>query len=341
MSSPSKSRRDFVLQMAGAGAGLAAMSAGLMPRSAYANYPIKQMETLIPFSPGGGTDRSARMVAEALSSILKTGPFQLKNMPGAGSLIAQKALLKGPSDGSLTLITPIPHVAWLDLLKPNEFNSNQIAWLGSYFTDPNVFLVKKDSPYKTMQEFLDAAKKSKRPFTASVSSPMSAAHAATVILRERANIQLKVVPFKGGGPARNAVAGGQVDCCMAPYWSATNVLGLTRALCIFAPKDPSTGLWDAPPAKDVLKFSMPDLSEPYAICVSAETKKKSPANYAQLVKAVAEMQNLPSFQAEAKKQNLSPFLEAMSPDQCVAFISSYLKLLDSVKGSMENDVKSM
>lgn len=341
MSSPSKSRRDFVLQMAGAGASLAAMSAGLMPRSAYANYPIKQMETLIPFSPGGGTDRSARMVAEALSSILKTGPFQLKNMPGAGSLIAQKALLKGPSDGSLTLITPIPHVAWLDLLKPNEFNSNQIAWLGSYFTDPNVFLVKKDSPYKTMQEFLDAAKKSKRPFTASVSSPMSAAHAATVILRERANIQLKVVPFKGGGPARNAVAGGQVDCCMAPYWSATNVLGLTRALCIFAPKDPSTGLWDAPPAKDVLKFSMPDLSEPYAICVSAETKKKSPANYAQLVKAVAEMQNLPSFQAEAKKQNLSPFLEAMSPDQCVAFISSYLKLLDSVKGSMENDVKSM
>lgn len=341
MSSPSKSRRDFVLQMAGAGAGLAAMSAGLMPRSAYANYPIKQMETLIPFSPGGGTDRSARMVAEALSSILKTGPFQLKNMPGAGSLIAQKALQKGPSDGSLTLITPIPHVAWLDVLKPNEFNSNQIAWLGSYFTDPNVFLVKKDSPYKTMQEFLDAAKKSKRPFTASVSSPMSAAHAATVILRERANIQLKVVPFKGGGPARNAVAGGQVDCCMAPYWSATNVLGLTRALCIFAPKDPSTGLWDAPPAKDVLKFSMPDLSEPYAICVSAETKKKSPANYAQLVKAVAEMQNLPSFQAEAKKQNLSPFLEAMSPDQCVAFISSYLKLLDSVKGSMENDVKSM
>lgn len=341
MSSPSKSRRDFVLQMAGAGAGLAAMSAGLMPRSAYANYPIKQMETLIPFSPGGGTDRSARMVAEALSSILKTAPFQLKNMPGAGSLIAQKALQKGPSDGSLTLITPIPHVAWLDVLKPNEFNSNQIAWLGSYFTDPNVFLVKKDSPYKTMQEFLDAAKKSKRPFTASVSSPMSAAHAATVILRERANIQLKVVPFKGGGPARNAVAGGQVDCCMAPYWSATNVLGLTRALCIFAPKDPSTGLWDAPPAKDVLKFSMPDLSEPYAICVSAETKKKSPANYAQLVKAVAEMQNLPSFQAEAKKQNLSPFLEAMSPDQCVAFISSYLKLLDSVKGSMEKDVKSM
>lgn len=341
MSLPIKSRRDFVLQMAGASAGLAAMGMGMMPRQAMANYPIKQMETLIPFSPGGGTDRSARLVAEALASILKTNPFQLKNMPGAGSLIAQKALQKGPSDGSLTLITPIPHVAWLDVLNAKEFNSNQIAWLGSYFTDPNVFLVKKDSPYKTMDEFLDAARKSKRPFTASVSSPMSAAHAATVVLRERANIQLKVVPFKGGGPARNAVAGGQVDCCMAPYWSATNVLSLTRALCIFAPKDPSTGLWDAPPAKDVLKFKMPDLSEPYAICVSAETKAKSPANYAQLVKAVADMQKLPSFQAEAKKQNLTPFLEAMSPEQCTAYVADYLKLLDSVKASMEADVKSM
>jgi tripartite-type tricarboxylate transporter receptor subunit TctC len=341
MSIPSKSRRDFVLQMAGASAGLAAMGMGIMPRDAMANYPIKQIETLIPFAPGGGTDRSARFVAEALANILKTNPFQLKNMPGAGSLIAQKALNKGPSDGSLTLITPIPHVAWLDVLQPKEFNSKQIAWLGSYFTDPNVFLVKKDSPYKTMDEFLDAARKSKRPFTASVSSPMSAAHAATVILRERANIQLKVVPFKGGGPARNAVAGGQVDCCMAPYWSATNVLSLTRALCIFAPKDPSKGLWDAPPAKDVLKFQMPDLSEPYAICVSAETKAKSPANYAQLVKAVAEMPKLPSFQADAEKQKLTPFLEAMSPEQCTAFIADYLKLLDSIKDSMAADLKSM
>lgn len=341
MTTPIKSRRDFVIQMAGAGAGLAAIGAGLMPRSAFANYPIKQMETLIPFSPGGGTDRSARLVAAALSSILKTNPFQLKNMPGAGSLIAQKALQRGPSDGSLTLITPIPHVAWLDVLQSKEFSTNQIAWLGSYFTDPNVFLVRKDSPYKTMQEFLDAAKKSKTPFTASVSSPMSAAHAATVILRERANIQLKVVPFKGGGPARNAVAGGQVDCCVAPYWSASNVLSLTRALCIFAPKDPSTGLWDAPPAKDVLAFSMPDLSEPYAICVSAETEEKSPENYAQLVKAVAEMPTLTSFQADTEKQNLTPFLESMSPDQCTAYVTSYLKMLDSIRGSMVEDVKTM
>lgn len=332
-------RREFLKKAAQFGVGYAAWST--MMGKAFAKYPVSQLETIIPFDPGGGTDRSARIVSNAMSSLLQTNPFRLRHLPGAGSLIAQNALQNAPHDGSTLLITPIPHVAWLSELKGNEFKANQIAWLGSYFTDPNVLIVKKDSPYKTMEQFLDAAASSKRPFTASVSSPMSAAHAATVVLRERAKIPLKVVPFKGGGPARNAVAGGQVDCCVAPYWSAINVLDLTRALCIFWPKDPSKGLWDAPPAKEVLKFEMPNLSEPYAICVSAKTREQNPARYDQLVKSVSDMMSLASFRAETDKQQLTPFLQNLKPNECNNFTKDYLQMLASIKTSMENDLKTM
>lgn len=179
-------RREFLAKSAQMGVGLAALST--MMGKALANYPVKQLEALIPFAPGGGTDRSARIVSNAMSDLLKTNPFRLRHLPGAGSLIAQNALQNAPHDGSAVLVTPIPHVAWLSELKSDEFKADQIAWLGSYFTDPNLLIVKKDSPYKTMDQFLDAAASSKRPFTASVSSPMSAAHAATVVLRERAKV---------------------------------------------------------------------------------------------------------------------------------------------------------
>jgi len=337
------SRRQFLKGSATVAAGLA-FGGGFLTATASANsnFPSRRMEAIIPFSPGGGTDRSVRLVTPAWQEALgMRQPFQLNHMPGAGSLIAQNGLANARHDGHTVLFTPAPHVAWLDVLQSDSFSTDQVAWLGSYFQDPNVLLVANDSPYQSAQELIDDARSSGRELTASVSSPMSAAHAATVVLRERAGINIKVVPFDGGSAARNAVAGGHVDICMAPYWSASNVFELTRALCIFAEQDPTTGMWDAPPANEVLDFEMPFLQEPYGAMVSSEVAENHPDVFETLSDTFNEALRSEAFLEAAEEQNLHFFSDPWGPARIEQFITDYLAMLAEYRESMERDVQQM
>jgi len=332
-------RRGFLQRTA---AGAAAMPLMGLGAPAFAQgFPSRQMTAIIPFAPGGGTDRSVRLVTPTWAQILGANDFGLDHSPGAGSLIAQNQMRNAAHDAHTVLFTPAPHSAWLAELESQSFQLDQVAWIGSYFQDPNVLLVPKDSPYDTIEQFLDAAASSDQPFTASVSSPLSAAHAATVVLRERAGVPLRVVPFDGGGPARNAVAGGHVDCCMAPYWSATNVLELTKALAIFWPEDPTEGLWDAPPADDVLPFDMPYLSEPYCAQISRQSATDHPDRYQRLIETFQETLEHPDFKAGADAQDLTPFVSFMGPDECNEWVAEYVGLLEEFRGSMESDLEEM
>jgi tripartite-type tricarboxylate transporter receptor subunit TctC len=323
-------------------AGAAALPFIGMAGSAFAqSFPTRQMTAIIPFSPGGGTDRSVRLVTPTWAKLLGTEEFALAHTPGAGSLIAQNQMRNAPHDAHTTLFTPAPHSAWLAELESQSFQMDQVAWVGSYFQDPNVLLVAKDSPYDTIEQFLDAAASADEPFTASVSSALSAAHAATVALRERAGVRLRVVPFDGGGAARNAVAGGHVDCCMAPYWSATNVLELTKALAIFWPEDPTEGLWDAPPADDVLPFAMPYLSEPYCAQISSESAANHPDRYQRLVETFEQTLSDPEFLVGADAQSLTPFVRFMGPQECMQWVDDYVELLAEFRDSMQADLDEM
>lgn len=335
-------KRRQILKGSLAGAGLAA-AAGFVPAPVFAkSFPSRTIDALIPFSPGGGTDRSVRVLTPAWEAALGgRARFRPNNQPGAGTLIAQNALKNARHDGHTVMFTPLPHTAWLSVLEQDSFKMDQIAWVGSYFQDPNVLLVAKDSPYQSAQELIDDARRTGKVLTASVSSPMSAAHAATVVLRERAGINVRVVPFAGGGEARNAVAGGHVDICMAPYWSAINVLDLTRALCIFAPKDPSTGLWDAPPASEVLDFDMPELNEPYGAHVSATTAQEHPDRYKLLCDTFIEAMASDQFKELAQKQDLAFFTEPWDAERCQQFCDDYLAMLSEYRPAMEKDVESM
>ncbi|MFT0544880.1 Bug family tripartite tricarboxylate transporter substrate binding protein [Allopusillimonas ginsengisoli] len=335
--------RRQLLKASVAGTAGITLGSSFIARQAFAkDFPSRTINALIPFSPGGGTDRSVRVLTPAWEAALGgSARFRPNNQPGAGTLIAQNTLKNSRHDAHTLLFTPLPHTAWLSVLEPETFQMDQIAWIGSYFQDPNVLLVAKDSPYKTAQDLIDDAKKTGKVLTASVSSPMSAAHAATVVFRERAGINLRVVPFSGGAEARNAVAGGHVDCCMAPYWSAINVLELTRALCIFAPKDPSSGLWDAPPANEVLKFEMPDLNEPYGVHMSKKASEDHPERQKLLVDTFQQAMRSDEFKNAAQKQDLAFFSEAWGPDQCQKFCDDYLALLKQYRPAMEADVKSM
>jgi tripartite-type tricarboxylate transporter receptor subunit TctC len=303
----------------------------------------KKLEVIIGFAPGGGTDRSVRVITPAwLKAMGITTPPQYTYAPGAGTVIATNQLLRGRSDGSLVNAIPSPYTAWSVLLKRGNYTLDDLAWVGGYFDDPNVLLVGKSSKYDTIDQFIEDARKRTEPFTVAVSAPMSASHAATVVLRELTKANLKVVPFDGGGPARNAVAGGHVDACLAPYWSAVNVLELTKAIGIFADENPAPELWQPVSAKKALGIDLPDLVEPYCMQVSAKTAQKSKDTYAVLVDGLRKAVADPETKEEARKaQRLDLFLKYRTPEECAKFVEDYLALLEQFHDAMKRDLDKM
>lgn len=336
-------RRDF-LKISGIAAGGTLLPGSFAKSWAKSdNFPRKQMQALCGFSPGGGTDRSLRLVTPTWEKFLGAEkPFNVIYAPGAGGLIAMNKLVREPRpDGHLVNFLPLPYTAWLFELGKPDFPMSAVTHLGNYMTDPDVLLVKKDSKWDRIDQFIEDARKAKEPLTVAVSAPFSASHAATVVLRELSGANLKVISFKGGSNSRNAVAGGHTDACMAPYWSAMHVFELTKAIGIFLDHNPAPNLWKPVPANEVLDFKMPDLVEPYPVQINSVVKEKYPDHYEKLVSTLRQTVESAEFKRKAEDQDLTPFLQYMTPAECEQAIADYLQLLKKFKPAMEKDVNQM
>lgn len=326
--------------LAASGGATLALAMGSHARMAHAAAP-ESLEIIIGFAAGGGTDRSVRVITPAWAEAMGlTSPVQYTYAPGAGTVIATRQMLAARKDASVVNALPIPYTAWTIELDQGGYTLDDVAWIGGYFDDPNVILVPKDSKYDTIDQFIEDARKTE--MTVAVSAPMSASHAATVVLRETTGAKLKIVPFDGGSESRNAVAGGHVDCCMAPYWSATHVLDLTKAIGIFADANPAPSLWQPVPVNQALGTQMPDLTEPYAMQVAAEAAANNPEGYQTLVDALAKAVGSPKTkEAAAANQSLDLFLNYRDPDSCSQFLRSYLDLLAEYRDAMKADLDNL
>lgn len=330
------SRREL---LAGSAATLALGAIG--PHAAFA-ASLSRMETIIGFAPGGGTDRGARIIASPWAKRLGISrPVQFTHAPGAGTVISTRQLLSGRTDGTLVQFIPMPYTAWTIELGQGGYTRDELAWVGGYFDDPDILLVPKDSKYNSIEEFIDDARKEEK--TIAVSAPLSASHAAAVVLRAETGAKLKIIPFSGGGAeSRNAVAGGHVDSCMAPFWSAANVVELTKGIGVFAERNPAPMLWPAPVANEALNMNLPYLIEPYAIQLAAETKERNPEIFDAMVTALkATIENDAQVkEAAAMNQNFDLFLRYRTPEECDGFLAEYLELLANYRDELQKDLDS-
>lgn len=331
------SRRSFLGSTAALGASLA------MPRAFAASFPTKPVEILLGVGPGGGTDLAARMIGSHWERELGgTQPVTYTQMPGASGLLALNHLLKNPQGGHSAMFYPIPHIATSFLLDKVAGKTNDdVAWLGAMFSDPNVLLVKKDARWETIADFIEEARTAEQPFTISGSTPMSNAHFSTVILRELTGAKLKFVPFGGGSDARNAVAGGHVDACLAPYWSALGVLEMTKAIGIFQDENPAPDLWQPVPVNSVLDVRIPNLEEPYAMFVSGEVRDEQPEVFAKLSESYGAAVASEGFHMAAERDDLTPFLVDWDADRCRDFAADYVSLVQEYLPAMEADLVDM
>jgi tripartite-type tricarboxylate transporter receptor subunit TctC len=185
------------------------------------DYPKKPITLIVPYAAGGGSDISARILqayAEAELGISMT----IVNVPGGGGEIGFTQIAKAAPDGYTIgyLNAPSCVTAYLDREVQYDFDSYE--YIITQTLTPRLIAVTKDSPFNSIQEFVDYAKQNPGDLTVANTGVGGFAHITTLALEQTCGIQLTSVPFDGGSQALTALMGKQVDAAPLAFAESKN-----------------------------------------------------------------------------------------------------------------------
>ena len=190
--------------------GLAMLAAS----TAWAQYPERPITMIVPFPPGGVADTVARPIADALSRELGQSVV-VDNKGGAGGAIGTGQAARATPDGytimlMLSSISILPEADKV-LGRKAAYETTDFKPIARITADPTVLVVPAQAPWKTVDEFVEAARKAPGKLNYGSSGIYGSMHVPMTMLEKNAGIQMTHVPYTGAGPAVAALLGGQVD----------------------------------------------------------------------------------------------------------------------------------
>jgi tripartite-type tricarboxylate transporter receptor subunit TctC len=226
-------RRRFV-----AGSAAAAAALATHPGLAQEAYPTRPVTFVNPFPPGGAVDVVARPLAAVLEPILKQ-PVVIETKAGAAGQVGGQFAAAAKPDGYTILmhIVSISGFAEVDKLfgRPVKFTRDDFIPIARFIADPMVLVVNDQQPHKTLNEFVDDAKKRPNQLVFSSSGLYGALHLPTALFMQSAGIQMRHLPTAGGGPALTAILGNNSQVLVSSIAAANAQMkaGKLRALACF------------------------------------------------------------------------------------------------------------
>jgi tripartite-type tricarboxylate transporter receptor subunit TctC len=240
---------------------------------AFAQYPNKPITTVVGFAPGGGTDTVSRIIAKTLGEQLGQQVLT-DNKAGAGGNIATDYIVRSAPDGYTLYLANVGAIAVNPHLLPLQYDTlRDLAPITMAVIFPNLVVVHPSVPANTLAEFIKLARENPGKYTYGSSGIGGAGHLAGELLKMVAKIDITHVPFKGGGPAMQAMLGGQIHAYMAtPVAAGPHVkAGKVKALATTGPRrDPFMG--DVPTVAEV-GYPGYEATNWYAYLAPAKTPK--------------------------------------------------------------------
>ena len=253
---PDRLRRSVLL------AAIAGSVLGAGPSHAQ-SFPTKPITLIVPWPAGGSTDRHLRTLAELAGKHLGQNVI-IENKPGGGGTLGPGTMaLTAKPDGYTIAQYPmgmlrLPHmqkVQW-DPLKDFSF----IIGVSGYTFG---FTVKSDSPYKTFNEYVEAARRAPGTINYGSTGVGTSPHLLMEEVAANAKVQLNHVPFKGNADLMQALLGGHVMAqCDATAWDKVIGSGEVRLLATFG--ESRAKRWPAVPTAKELGYDVAS-SSPYGI----------------------------------------------------------------------------
>lgn len=316
--------RRHVLQLAGGSAAAALFAPSIL--RAQSGYPDRPLNMVVPFATGGYNDRLSRAFAPYLQAELGQ-PCVIVNQPGAGAQLGHTYALQQPNDGYTIMCTSAaPYIALNILLQNAQFKAEDFYMINLPSRDFTIAATVAGSDIADMQDVISRLKADPASLSLGV-QPASADYANLVLTMQEAGIDpkaLRIVTYDGGGPARNATAGGQVDVGFVgaegflPLKDKIKPLGMYAATAPeWWPDAPTTGAQGI--KADIIEGSQ------RGWVINAAMQTEAPDAFAALVGAVERASKNPAAIEALKLQELSTTWFGPE-DSNAAFMANYDKM---------------
>src|SRR5258706_8136788 len=239
--------------------------------AAHADFPEKPMRLIVPFAPGGVTDTSGRLVAEALGKRLGQ-PIIVENKAGASGNIGTQQAAAAPADG-YTLLLGFDGTL---VINPHVFANfpidvmTDLAPVGM-IGDATIIIVAHPSfPAKTLQDLITYSKKQANGVSYGTSGVGGTPHIAGELLALRTGAKLTHIPYKGGGPAMTDALGGNIPLVYTAVAGAVQYVKAGRLVPIAVSS--ATRVPSLPHVPTFMESGVPDFEGASWVAVLAPAK---------------------------------------------------------------------
>jgi tripartite-type tricarboxylate transporter receptor subunit TctC len=180
---------------------------------AASEYPNRPIEMVIPFPPGGVVEIVERPFKDRVAKILGQ-PVVFSFKAGAGGAVGATHVAHAQPDGYTILVGGTTVLNMIPLTKKETgYSLDDFTPICNLTMASLVWSVKEDSPYKTMRDFIQAARTKKMKYATGIHS---LPHVCMEALSKAAGFQAILIPYAGGNPALSAVLGGHADIGITP-----------------------------------------------------------------------------------------------------------------------------
>ena len=281
--------------------------------TASAGFPDRPIEFIIPFGAGGGADIEGRLLAKEMSNILGV-PLTPINKPGAGGAITYTYIVNSKPDG-YTIGWNSTSVLTTTNLGNTDFDYDAMDHIGRVEYQPQPFVVKADSNWKSFQDFVSACRSNPNTYKIANSGTGSSTHTAAIAIMNAINC--KVINLPKGIKGRNAsVLSGEADAMVAPLTGAIRLskAGKLRILAVPTSKR-NIVIPDVPTMRELGYDAELDLFRGLSVAPGTPQSIKN-----KLFDAMSKAAKSKAFMGLAKKKGFT--VDPMGPKDFTAMLSN-------------------
>lgn len=201
------------------------LGAGAAPA---ADYPTKPITLMTAFDAGGGSDVSHRLIEKFARGVI-TQPIVVTYRPGAGGEVGWTWLIGAKPDGYTIGGCDLPHIVLQPMLRAEGqpgYQTEQLNPLCCLVFDPDIVMVREDSPFKTFAELIEHAKANPGTVKVGTVGKLTGDHLFLMQIEKLTGAKFAQVPYTGGGKVAPALLSGEVDCY---FGSTSNFLRMEKA----------------------------------------------------------------------------------------------------------------
>jgi tripartite-type tricarboxylate transporter receptor subunit TctC len=285
------------------------------------NYPTRKITYLLVFDPGGQSDIEARRQQPHLEKLLGQ-KIVIDYKVGGGGTVGWAEMVRGKPDGYQITGINTPPIISQPLAQNVGYKTEQILPIVLFHRTPLTFAVSKKSPYNSIKDYIEAARKNPGKVTIGGTGTNSGSHLTAVRFRKLAGVEIEYVPFTGNAPLMTALMGGHVDAVVGVSNDMVRFANEVRTLAIA-----TENRFFALPEVPTLKEQGIDLEEATYRGVAVPTGTPEPI-VRKLEKVFLEICKMSEVSEGQKKEGFEP--TAIGVDESKAIIAKMIPIYRQV-----------